>query len=288
MKKIVTLLSLLIGFVYAQTIVVGGKNFTEQKFLAEMTTQLLEAKGFKVDLKNGMGTTVLRKAQEHGQIDVYWEYTGTSLITFNKVKEKLQADEVYKRVKELDKKIGLVWLEPSKANNTYALAMRISDKDKFNITTISDFAKAVNNKEKIKVGLNAEFSARADGMPAVEKAYKFKVKRSNKVKMDSGIIYTALKNKNIDLGLVFATDGRISAYDFYTLEDDLGFFPNYAIVPVIREEVLAKNPKLGEILNSASRVLTDTIMRNINKSIDVDKKTVKEVSKSFLKEHGLI
>ena len=75
----------------AQSVVVGGKNFTEQQLMAEMTTQLLKAKGFTVDKRDGMGTAVLRQAQESGQVDVYWEYTGTSLITFNKVTDKLDA-----------------------------------------------------------------------------------------------------------------------------------------------------------------------------------------------------
>ena len=74
---------------------VGGKNFTEQQIMAEMTAQLLKAKGFKVDKRAGLGTAPLRQAQEAGQIDVYWEYTGTSLITFNKVTDKLDAAATY-------------------------------------------------------------------------------------------------------------------------------------------------------------------------------------------------
>ena len=288
MKKLIVALMVLCGFANASDVVVGGKNFTEQQFLSEMTAQLFEANGFDVDKKSGMGSTVLRKAQVHGQIDVYWEYTGTSLVTYNKVKEKLSADEVYKRVKMLDAKVGLVWLNPSKANNTYALAMRAADKAKYNINSISDLAKAVNGKKGLKIGMNSEFSARADGMPGVEKTYKFKTPRKFKVKMDSGLIYTALKEKNIEVGLVFATDGRISAFDFYTLADDKGFFPNYAIVPVIRAETLKKYPKMGDLLNKASAVLTDEIMRTVNRTIDVDKKSIKEVAKNFLSSNGLI
>lgn len=288
MKKLILSLSMLFCILNAETITVGGKNFTEQQFLAEMTTQLLKAKGFDVDKKSGMGSTVLRKAQVHGQVDIYWEYTGTSLVTYNKVKQKLTSEEVYNTVKKLDKKVGLVWLNPSKANNTYALAMRAEDKNKYNISSISDYAEAMKSKKKIITGLNSEFSARVDGMPGVQKAYKFRLPRKNLIKMDSGLIYTALKNKKIDVGLVFATDGRISAFDFYTLEDDKGFFPNYAIAPVIREDTLNKNPELSTILNKASAVLTDDLMRKINAQIDVDKKGLKDVASEFLKENNLI
>src|SRR5882757_4450323 len=90
-----------LGRAEAQTIVVGGKNFTEQQIMAEMTTQLLTAKGFKVDKRAGLGTAPLRQAQEAGQIDLYWEYTGTSLITFNKVTDKLDPAATYARVQEL-------------------------------------------------------------------------------------------------------------------------------------------------------------------------------------------
>jgi osmoprotectant transport system substrate-binding protein len=75
--------------VSAQTVVVGGKNFTEQQLLADMTSQLLKAKGFEVDTRAGMGSAAVRSAMENGQIDAYWEYTGTSLITYNKVTERM-------------------------------------------------------------------------------------------------------------------------------------------------------------------------------------------------------
>lgn len=73
---------LLAGAAHADEIVVGGKNFTEQQLLSAMTEQLLAANGFEVDNRAGMGSAAVRQAMENGQIDVYWEYTGTSLITY--------------------------------------------------------------------------------------------------------------------------------------------------------------------------------------------------------------
>ena len=140
----------------AQTIVVGGKNFTEQQIMAAMTAQLLKAKGFNPEIKAGMGSAVLRQAQESGQIDVYWEYTGTSLITYNKVSERLSAPDTYKRVKELDAAKGLVWLNPSAANNTYSLAMNADEAKKNGIVTISDLAAKVKGGSKLTMASNAE------------------------------------------------------------------------------------------------------------------------------------
>src|SRR4051812_42328211 len=111
----------------AQAVVIGAKEFTEQLLIAEMTAQLLQASGLNPHKGTGFATTGVRTFQERGIVDVYWEYTGTSLTTFNHVTEKLSPAETYARVKALDGERGLVWLSPSKVDNTYALAMRQAD-----------------------------------------------------------------------------------------------------------------------------------------------------------------
>ena len=274
--------------VTAQNIVVGGKNFTEQQIMSQMTAQLLQAKGFKVDVKAGMGSAVLRQAQENGQIDVYWEYTGTSLITYNKINDRMSAADTYAKVKDLDAAKGLVWLNPSKANNTYSLAMNQDDAKKQGIVSISDLAAKVKGGAKLTFASNAEFYARPDGLKPLEQAYGFEFPRESVKRMDTGLVYQALKEKQVDVGLVFATDGRIPAFNFVVLKDDKGFFPNYALTPVVRKQVLDANPKVAEYLNALSAKLDDATMARLNASVDVDKKTVEDVAKTFLKEQGLV
>ena len=275
--------------VHAQsTIVVGGKAFTEQILMTEMTVQLLEAKGFKPDRKAGMGSAALRSAHENGQIDLYWEYTGTSLVTYNKVTDKLNAADTYKRVKELDAAKGLVWLNPSAANNTYALAMRRDDAAKRGIGTISDLAKAVKADAKLSFASNSEFFARPDGLKPMQETYGFEFARDNVKRMDTGLTYQALRDSQVDVSLVFATDGRIPAFNFVVLKDDKGFFPAYALTPVVRKEVLDKNPKLAEPLNALSAKLNDAVMGRLNAAVDVEKKSVEDVARAFLREQGLI
>ena len=281
-------LSTTVTSVLAQTIVVGGKNFTEQQIMSQMTAQLLQAKGFKPDVKAGMGSAVLRQAQESGQIDVYWEYTGTSLITYNKINDRLSPADTYAKVKELDAAKGLVWLNPSKANNTYSLAMNQDEAKKLGIATISDLAAKVKGGAKLTLASNAEFYARPDGLKPLEERYGFEFPRESVKRMDTGLVYQALKEKQVDVGLVFATDGRVPAFNFVVLKDDKGFFPNYALTPVVRKQVLDANPKLAEYLNALSAKLDDATMARLNASVDVDKKTVEDVAKEFLTSQKLI
>ncbi|MGM0616007.1 MAG: glycine betaine ABC transporter substrate-binding protein [Pseudomonadota bacterium] len=272
----------------ASEISVGGKNFTEQQILSTMTTQYLDGLGYDVDSRSGMGSAILRQAQENSQIDLYWEYTGTSLINYNNVTESLSPEETYQRVKELDAEKGLTWLEPSDANNTYALAMREAAAEERGIETLSDLAEAVNNGEGLTFALNAEFYAREDGWRPLMEAYDFRVGRSEVSRMDSGLVYQALRDEEVDVGLVFATDGRIPAFNFYVLEDDQGFFPAYALTPVVREETLEANPELADQMNRLSGLLNDDTMAELNARVDVERETIEDVAESFLKENGLL
>ncbi|GAB3627490.1 glycine/betaine ABC transporter substrate-binding protein [Pandoraea terrae] len=272
----------------AAPIVVGGKNFTEQQLMAEMTTQLLEAKGFTVTKKDGMGSVVLRQAQENGQVDLYWEYTGTSLITYNKITDRLSPDEAYQKVKALDAAKGIVWLNPSKANNTYAFAMNRDAAKQLGIVTVSDLAKAIHGGKAFTFACNSEFYARPDGLHPLEKAYGFEFSRDQIKRMDTGLTYQALKDRQVDIALVFATDGRVPAFNFVLLKDDKGFFLSYALTPVIRKAVLDANPTLGPILNALSAKLDETTMARLNASVDVSKKSFSDVARSFLKQAGLI
>lgn len=272
----------------SEAVTVGGKFFTEQFLLSEMTTQLLQAENIPVEQKTGMGSSLVRKAQENGEIDLYWEYTGTSLVVYNKIEEELSPEETYQKVKELDAQKGLIWLTPSFANNTFALAVRKQDVEKHGLKTLSDLSASYQQEKGLVLAGTAEFIGRPDGIRKLQKAYDFRVPRSQLKSMDAGLTYNALKDGLVDVALVFATDGRISAFGFEVLEDDKSFFPNYAIVPVIREETLAKYPELEETLNELSSKLDDATMQRLNASVDIDKRSVKEVATAFLKEKGLL
>src|SRR6266446_8683963 len=277
------------GGAAAQTIVVGGKAFTEQQIMTAMTVQLLKAKGFTPERKAGMGSAAVRSALENGQVDVYWEYTGTGLGVFNKINDKFaSAEEAYRKIKEVDGAKGIVWLNMSTVNNTYAFAMNRDEAQKRGIVSMSDYAKAVKSGSKLTFASNAEFYARPDGLPGWQTAYGFELDRDNVKRMDTGLTYTALKERQVDSAVVFATDGRIPAFNFVILKDDKNYAAPYNLTPVVRKEILDKNPKIADALNALAAKLNDENMSKLNASVDVDKKTVEEVAEGFLRANGLI
>lgn len=191
-------------------------------------------------------------------------------------------------MKELDAAKGLTWLNPSKANNGYAFAMNQDEAAKLGIRSLSDLAAAINKKQKLTFASNAEFYARSDGLKPLQETYGFEFPREAVKRMDSGLTYQALKDRQVDIGLVFATDGRVPAFNFVLLADDKHHFPSYAMTPVVRTATLKANPKLADQLNALSAKLDDKTMAGLNAAVDVEKKSVESVAEGFLKQAGLL
>jgi osmoprotectant transport system substrate-binding protein len=273
----------------AQPVVVGGKNFTEQFLIAEITRQLLEARGFAVIARTGFASQGLRREQEVGLVDLYWEYTGTSLVTYNNVREALGPEEAYRRVAALDAAKGLVWLTPSKVNNSYALAMRRSDAARRGVASISDLAALIRGGERLRFASNTEFFIRPDGLIPLQQRYRFSFEPHDVLRMETDAIYDVLRHPgSVEVGLVFSTDGRVAAYDLLLLEDDLGFFPSYLLTPVVRQAALDRHPGLAAPLNELSAKLDNAVIAELNAEIAVENRPVEDVAAAFLRASGLI
>ncbi len=267
---------------------IGARVFTEQTLLAEITSQYLNNKGYNAQVTGGLGSSLARSAQESRQLDLIWEYTGVSLVAYNHVTEKLDSEQSFERVKELDGKKGLVWLHPSKFSNTYALALPENvAKEHPEINSISDLNKALRdpaNKNAL-VSLDTEFANRSDGLIGMAELYDMDLTRKNIRQMDAGLVYTSLKNGQVFAGLVYTTDGRLSAFNLKLLDDDKHYFPDYTAAPVVRKAYLDQHPDLAELLKPLAELFDDETMRQLNARVDVDHESPSRVAADFLRQH---
>jgi osmoprotectant transport system substrate-binding protein len=296
MKKICMLLGLALLFpLFAQAaekplLRIGARVFTEQTMLAELTAQYLRTKNYDVQITGGLGSNLARSAHETGQLDLLWEYTGVSLVSYNHIDEKLDSAQTYARVKELDAKKGLVWLSPSKFNNTYALALPKKVADEYpQINTMSDLTKVLKDeaRENHVVALDTEFANRSDGLGGLVKHYDMNLGRENTRQMDAGLVYTALRNGQVFAGLVYTTDGRLNAFKLKVLQDDKHYFPDYTAAPVIRKDYLDKHPDLAALLKPLADLLDNQTMIDLNARVDVDHESPSAVAADFLRQHPL-
>ena len=284
---LVAVLTLVSSPSLAADVKLGAKGFTENILAGEITQQYLEAKGIPAKLTAGMGSSVVRQAIVSRQVDLYWEYTGPALVNFHK-NPGVSRGEMVAKLNELDGQNGLVWLDSSGVNDTYALAMKRETARTMGLKTTSDLAAAVKAGKKITFGCNAEFYGRKDGLVPMQEAYGFAFPRDTIVRMDSGLIYQAVRDGQVDVGLVFSTDGRIPAFDFVLLDDDRQYHIPQVMTPVATKEILSEHPQLRALLKDISSRLDEAGMAKLNAQVDVDKKTIPVVATEFLKGSGLL
>jgi len=280
--------------VQAAPLILATKSFTEQHILSALTVQYLQKKGFQVQPQTNIATVISRNAMINKQVDMTWEYTGTSLIIFNHIKERMTPEQSYETVKRLDAKHGLVWLKPADMNNTYAFAMQRKRAEAERINTMSELVAKIEQirqtdpKHNWLLGLDLEFSGRSDGMKPLQQAYNLELDRPQIRQMDPGLVYNAVRDGFVDAGLIYTTDGRIKGFDLKVLEDDKGFFPSYAVTPVVRKDTLEANPGLEEALNTLSSQLNNDVIINLNAKVDIDHQTPQQVARDFLRDKKLL
>ncbi|MBD8161480.1 glycine betaine ABC transporter substrate-binding protein [Erwinia persicina] len=282
------------GMAAAAPIVMTTKSFTEQHILSALTTQYLRKQGFEVEPKTNIATVIARNAMINKQVDMAWEYTGTSLIIFNNITQRMSSEQAYQTVKKLDAKLGLVWLKPAPMNNTYAFAMSAERAKAENIETLSQLVAKIEQVRKNDpdhnwmLGLDLEFAGRSDGLKPLQKAYNMPLDRPQIRQMDPGLVYNAIRDGFVDAGLVYTTDGRVKGFELKVLKDDKGFFPSYAVTPVVTEKALRDHPGLETALNKLSPLITDEAITEMNKRVDIDHQSPQQVARDFLTSHNML
>jgi osmoprotectant transport system substrate-binding protein len=275
------------------TFTIGSKDFTESIVLGQITLDLLKAHGATVkDKTNIKGSVTTRQALTSGDIDMYWDYTGTGWISYLKHTAPIaDAAKQYTAVRDEDlKKNKIVWLTPAPLNNTYALAVEQSTATKLGLNKLSDVtALAKSDPSKATFCLESEFSTRDDGWPGVKKTYGIDVPSSNVKMLDTGLIYDqTAKGKACTFGEVFTTDGRIKSLKLKVLTDDKSFFPVYNASLTLPKSVTDKYPDIAKIIAPVAAKLTNDTMVKLNADVDVDGLTPAEAAKQWLDAEGFL
>jgi len=289
------------------TIRVGSKGFTEQLIMGEMMAQLLEDRleGVRVELVDGLSTSALRDGIEAGDLDVIAEYTGTAwMVHFRQEYEPgVDNNELYQLVRERDEASDIVWLDPVWNNNTYAFASWPEFVAEHELVTLSDLAALYSDMEgKVHTSITDEWDLRPDGRPAFEEHYGFTYDPDYLLVVEAGLTLTALKEEQVDVGMVFATDAWMAELGWHVYQDDLSFFPPYDMTPSIRAEVLGEYPEIASILNELVATFPgggelatpetvgqcQAVWQALNHKVDFEDMWPDEVAEGYLLEHGLI
>ncbi|RDI62064.1 glycine betaine ABC transporter substrate-binding protein OsmF [Microvirga subterranea] len=278
-------------------VVVSSKIDTEGAVLGNIILLTLNANGIKTQDRIQLGATpVVRKAITAGEIDIYPEYTGNAGFFFNKADDPIWKDAAkgYEAAKKLDYDANkIVWLTPSPANNTWAIALRKDVASQNKLASLSDFGKWVSGGGKVVLAASAEFVNSAAALPAFQAAYNFKMKPEQLIVLSGGDTAATIKaaaeqTNGANAAMVYGTDGGIAPSGLVVLEDDKNVQPVYAPAPIVREAVLKENPKIADVLKPVFESLDLTTLQNLNARVQVGGEAAKAVATEYLKSKGFL
>jgi len=259
-------------------IAVGSKSFTESVILGELLSHLAQNSGAQVQHRAELGgTQILWQALITGEIDAYVDYTGT-------IREEILAEETRQGNKiesENDMqnalaKRNVIMSERIGFNNTYALGMRRSVAQKMGITKISDLKK----HPQLELGFSDEFVERKDGWRPLKD--KYSLPHTQIKVMDHNLAYRGLENDSIAVADLYTTDPEIKYYDLLALEDDLGFFPVYYAVVLMRDDLPKRNPQVAEAILKLQGLISPEEMASMSAQVRLDRRPETIVAGEFL------
>ena len=269
-----------------KTINIATKPMTEGYILGQMLTELIEQDtDLKVNMTTGVGggTSNIQPAMVKGEFDLYPEYTGTSWEAVLKKEGSYDESKFDELQKEYKEKYNLEYVNLYGFNNTYGLAVNRDIAEKYNLKTYSDLAKVSNN---LIFGAEYDFFEREDGYKELQKVYNMNFKKQ--IDMDIGLKYQAMKDKKIDVMVIFTTDGQLAISDVVVLEDDKKMYPSYRAGTVVRSEILSEYPELKAVLEKLNNILDDKTMADLNYQVESEGKKPEDVAREYLQEKGLL
>ena len=267
-------------------VTLGAKNFTEEFILGQLYTQVLRAKGFKVTLKNNIGSTeITYKALQSGKIDAYPEYTGEMLSTIgHKATRPTSATQAYQQARQFMSSQGFALTDQTPYFNRDELAVKPDYAQKNGLKQVGDLKKL---GASVTYGAPPESRTRYQGLLGLRQAYGLAKLKFRPLAI--GLQYQALDAGKIQTADVFTTDGQLSRGKYVLLADPKNIFGFQNVAMIVSKKVLSREgPDFAKTINDVSAKLTIEAMQKMNAAVDIDKNSPAAVAKKFLEANGLL
>ena len=269
-------------------ITVASFNFPESVILAEIYSQALEGGGFAVDRQLDLGARELvEPALERGLVEFVPEYSGSALTFVTKGEAAVTADEgaTHRNLRSALAERGIIALVPAPAQDKNGVVVTAETASRFNLTTISDLVPVASD---LVFGGPPECPERPLCLPGMESTYGLKFRAFTPLDSGGPLTVQALAESQIDVGLLFTTDGAIESNDFVLLEDDRMLQPAENVTPVVHEDVVERfGDDLVRVVNAVSAELTTEDLRVLNARVSIQGRPAPDVAAEWLADHDL-
>jgi osmoprotectant transport system substrate-binding protein len=267
-------------------ITIGSKSFTEQTILGQLYAQALRAKGYRVTLKANIGQTeIADKALTSGQVDMYPEYTGTTLsVVARQTTKPKNEQEAYQQARAFYERRGQTMTQPTPFYNSDALAVLRPFGQRNQLRSVADLRKLGS---RATIAGAPEFRTREEGLVGLRRVYG--LDQIGFRPLAIGLQYRALDSGDVNVAEVFTTDGQLDSGKYTVLEDPRRVFGFQNVAMVLPRRLLQRlGPDFAETVNAVSAKLTVEAMREMNAAVDINKQSAQEVARRFLEANNLL
>lgn len=268
-------------------IVIGAQDFGESAILAEIYSQALTAGGYDSRIQTLGGYRDLSMAAfAGGEINFAPEYVA-SLLEFLNDQAGQASGNLTTTLAQLQLEladVGLKALDPAPGIDTNAFVVTAETSERLGITKLSDLATVDG---PLKLGGPADCETNPFCIPGLRASYGADLSGSF-VGLDAGVVPTALANGEIDVAVLFSTDGRIAAEGWVLLEDDRNMLAADNIIPVVTIALYdAYGQAFADLVDNISAKLTTAELIELNRKFDVDKLGAAEIATQWLADNPL-
>ena len=267
-------------------ITIGSTNFGEQLILGEIYAQVLEANGYTVERQFNLGDReVVYPALTSGQIDLIAEYTG-SLLTYKQGTPSTDSDQTAADMQAAIQADGLTALAYAPAQDRNGIVVTADTAASLGLTKVSDLA--AHNGE-LTFGGPPECPERPLCLIGLQDLYGLQFAGFTPLDVGGPLTVAALEGGEIDVALLFTSDGVIAAKGFVLLEDDMNLQPSENVVPVVRNEIItAYGSEFTDLLDSVSAKITTAELSELNKRYGIDAMDSDVLAREWLTANGFL
>jgi osmoprotectant transport system substrate-binding protein len=268
-------------------IVIGAQDFSESLILSEIYKQGLEAKGYTVSIQEVGGfRDLLFGAFDSGDVNFAPEYVASQLEFLNDFAGEAtnDIDETFGKLEPRLGERNMVAFEPSDAANTNAFVVTTETAEDLGLETISDLAE---NAADLTLGGPQDCEENAFCIPGLRDVYGIDLS-ANFTPLDAGLVPDALDSGDIDVGVMFSTDGPLASGDYVVLEDDEGLFNADNVFVVTTEEVAeAYGDDFETAIDAITGALTTEVLVELNGRFSLDNEDPDVIAADFLADNDL-
>ena len=270
--------------IHDDAVTVTSFNFPESVVLAEVYAQAMEGAGIRVVRQLDLGPReVVDPALERGLVEFLPEYAGTALTFLSGGSDAAGPGRTHAELVAAFAARGIAVLDAAPAQDANGFAVTEATASRLDLASMSDLAPYAAS---MAFGGAPECPQRPLCLEGLRSVYKLDFKTF--VPLDAGgpLTVAALRSGQIDVGLLFTSDGTIGHEGIVLLRDDLGLQPAENVTPAILEETLRRfAPRLPDVVNAISAQLTTAELRTMNADL-ASGRSPDEVARKWLAAHG--